>query len=558
MNLLRSLAPKRLIKSSGTDSSSGGQIDDLEEFLYKRDYLGAISLLEFRLSTSPDDISLMQWLGHCSFHNADYKKAATTYLRMLALPNYPDDTETNLGVVYYFLGLYEEAKLIAGKGPVHSLTNRLLYLISFKLNDDKSMRLLHPKISGTIENEMCAAAMNFSRFHYNESINMYKKMLEENPSFLAINYYIALCLYRLDYHDASLSLLNLYLEAHPGSTTAINLVSANRYRLGTPDQAFNEIRHLSHLMDEETFFGRNLLRHNAVVYKRGQGALQVFPSLVNFIPEATHNLIIFHLKREDHDAAYAMVKDMIPSESIEYIIKAIAFYYMYKKGKSSGSDLRALTIDLYNSVGQSDVEKDTIVGRQCMAIVSFMQENYAEVCMYLQSIEHFFSKNNTFSYNYGQALVAIDNYERAEEILKDVRNDFVDNIPYQFCLIKALIHNDKVVEAEGVLKTMNRQDPSYNEALNMIANECYIVGIYHKALIFFVALRNVNQTSELNSAIRGCAVGVLRQHIAKKVGKEELMNALLILDTDKHPRSVKACQAIQLYLETSTKKEELF
>jgi hypothetical protein len=39
----------------------------------------------------------------------------------------------------------------------------------------------------------------------------------------------------------------------------------------------------------------DLIRHNLVVFRGGQGALQILPKLVDVIPEARFNLIIYYL-----------------------------------------------------------------------------------------------------------------------------------------------------------------------------------------------------------------------------------------------------------------------
>jgi hypothetical protein len=44
-------------------------------------------------------------------------------------------------------------------------------------------------------------------------------------------------------------------------------------------------------------FGHDLIRHNLVVFRGGEGALQVLPSLVDVIPEARLNLVIYYLKQ---------------------------------------------------------------------------------------------------------------------------------------------------------------------------------------------------------------------------------------------------------------------
>ena len=44
-------------------------------------------------------------------------------------------------------------------------------------------------------------------------------------------------------------------------------------------------------------FGKDLLHHNLVVYRAGESALQILPPLVDVIPEARLNLVIYYLKQ---------------------------------------------------------------------------------------------------------------------------------------------------------------------------------------------------------------------------------------------------------------------
>ncbi len=49
----------------------------------------------------------------------------------------------------------------------------------------------------------------------------------ENREYLAINVYVALCYYKLDYYDVSLEILSAYLNTHPTSVIAANLKACN-------------------------------------------------------------------------------------------------------------------------------------------------------------------------------------------------------------------------------------------------------------------------------------------------------------------------------------------
>jgi intraflagellar transport protein 56 len=67
----------------------------------------------------------------------------------------------------------------------------------------------------------------------------------------------------------------------------------------------------------------DLLRHNLVVFRGGENALQVLPPLVDVMPEARLNLVIFYLKNDQTKDAYNLIKDMECVVPKEYILKAV-------------------------------------------------------------------------------------------------------------------------------------------------------------------------------------------------------------------------------------------
>lgn len=76
------------------------------------------------------------------------------------------------------------------------------------------------KLNDNTEDQLCLAAIHFLRSHHEEAVDIYKKLLLENKEFAAINVYIALCYYKLDYYDVSLEILNSYLNNNPTSIIA--------------------------------------------------------------------------------------------------------------------------------------------------------------------------------------------------------------------------------------------------------------------------------------------------------------------------------------------------
>lgn len=138
--------------------------------------------------------------------------------------------------------------------------------------------------------------------------------------YLALNIYIAMCYYKLDYFDISQEVLDVYLTKHSDSIVAINLKACNRFRLFDGRAAEGFLRSLENGSNPSSF-GSDLVRHNLVVFRGGEGALQVFPGLLDIVPEARLNLAIYYLRGGDVKKAEQLMKDVQPSVSYEYVLK---------------------------------------------------------------------------------------------------------------------------------------------------------------------------------------------------------------------------------------------
>ena len=69
---------------------------------------------------------------------------------------------------------------------------------------------------------------------------------------------------------------------------------------------------------------------------------------------------------------------------------------------------------LFQLVGASASECDTIPGRQCMASCFYLLRNFEDVNVYLNSIKAYLSHDDDFNWNYGLALAATGDYKAAE------------------------------------------------------------------------------------------------------------------------------------------------
>lgn len=120
---------------------------ELEEFLQKRDYVGAITLLEFqkRSASGPDATknrcarrpcqpqgppirhlplspqptrTHSEWLAYCHYHNGDHRKALNIYEQLINSSTDPDPLYyLYAAACHYYMGSYREAEEVALKGP---------------------------------------------------------------------------------------------------------------------------------------------------------------------------------------------------------------------------------------------------------------------------------------------------------------------------------------------------------------------------------------------------------------------------------------------------------
>lgn len=100
------------------------------------------------------------------------------------------------------------------------------------------------------------------------------------------------------------------------------LQACNTFRLYNGATAEVELRSI---VDQSVNagFGFDLVKHNLVVFSDGEDAMQVFPMLVDVVPEARLNLVIHYLRHGDLREAYELLKDAQPAIPQEYILKGV-------------------------------------------------------------------------------------------------------------------------------------------------------------------------------------------------------------------------------------------
>ncbi|XP_024225648.2 intraflagellar transport protein 56 [Bombus impatiens] len=507
-------------------SASDKRTPKLEEFLEKRDYTGALTLLEFN-NASETTVNSELWMGYCAFHLGDYKRASKIYENLKRKDQAPADTSTNLACCYFYLGMYPESQQILEDAPHSKLKNRLLFHLAHKMGNEAKLMEYHHMLEDMIEDQLSLASIHYLRAHYQEAIDVYKKILLENRDYFALNVYVALCYYKLDYYDVAQEVLQVYLQKYPDSAIAINLKACNHFRLYNGNAAQNEMKQLIDKMSNSLSFSHDLIRHNTVVFKGGEGALQILPNLVDVIPEARLNLVIYYLRQDNVQEAFELIKDLEPAVPQEYILKGIVNAVM---GQETNSRDNVKTAQQYfQLVGSSASECDTIPGRQCMASCFFLYRQFEEVLVYLNSIKTYFSNEDNFNFNYAQAQAAAGYFKEAEEAFLNIRNEkYKNDYIYISLLAHCYIMNKKPQLAWDLYLKMDTTTESFN-LLQLIANDCYKVGEFWYAAKAFDMLERMDPSPENWEGKRGACCGTFQYIVAERQPKELLPEVVQVL-----------------------------
>lgn len=507
---------------------------ELQDFLEKCDYLGATTLLEFDRKSREERPHLLMWLAYCYFHNGDYKKALDTYEEAEKKENDPN-IHAYKACCLYALCQYTEAEQEVAAAPESALKVRILFHTAHKRNDEGAMMAQHQKLTETTEDQLCLAAIQYLRSHFQEATDIYKRLLVENREHLALHVYIALCSYKLDYYDVALEILQSYLASFPQSITAVNLKACSHYQLYNGKAAEAELKVLQQAANSGNIFQEHdLLSHNLVVFRNGENALQVLPPLLDVIPEARLNLVIYHLRTDEVLEAYNLIKDLEPAVPREYILKGVVVAAL---GQKTGSrEHLKLAQQLFQLVGASASECDTIPGRQCMASCFFLLRQFEDVLVYLKSIKPYFTNDDDFNWNYGLACAAAGDYKEAKEGLLSIQNEkYRTEFTYLSWLSRCYIMSGEPSLAWETYVRMDTSNESFN-LLHLIANDCYKMGHFYYSCKAFDVLERLDPDPEFWQGKRGAAVGVFQRTVAGKESPDRLQEVVDLLRSTNNPQ----------------------
>eukprot|EP00471_Norrisiella_sphaerica_P003952 CAMPEP_0184482854 /NCGR_PEP_ID=MMETSP0113_2-20130426/4445_1 /TAXON_ID=91329 /ORGANISM="Norrisiella sphaerica, Strain BC52" /LENGTH=561 /DNA_ID=CAMNT_0026862857 /DNA_START=81 /DNA_END=1766 /DNA_ORIENTATION=- len=510
---------------SSTSEKKGLEVDN---FITKRDYSGAITLLEFKRQTKHrNDAKTLSLLAYCYFHNCDYQKAVSIYDLLLKEEDYDPCHHLHKAASLFYLGEYEQAKKEALKGPKTRLQNRILLHVTHKLDESQEVVKFHNELSEeSVEDQLCLASLHYMRSNYQEATDIYKQVLLGNTQeFIALQVYVALCYYKLDYYDVSLDILGPYFQVDPTSITAVNLKACNHFKLYNGKAGESELKVV---LDQLGSASDNvIIKHNLVVFRNGENALKVLPPILDLIPEARLNLVIYNLRNGDIQEAYDLMEELEPTTPQEYILKGVVNASLGQM--TENGDMIKLAQQFFQLVGASASECDTIPGRQCMASLFFLLKQFDDVLIYLKSVKPYSYNDPIFNYNFGVAQASCGEYKEAEESLLLVTNEkYRSEYTYLSWLARCFIMNGKPRDAWELYLKMESNSESFN-MLILIANDCYKVGEFYFSAKAFDVLERLDPSPEYWEGKRGACAGIFQQVVAGKAPKQQLLDAMSML-----------------------------
>lgn len=261
----------------------------------------------------------------------------------------------------------------------------------------------------------------------------------------------------------------------------------------------------------------------------------MLPRLIDVLPEARLNLVIYFLREDELKEAYDLLKDLEPTTPQEYILKGVVNAALGQEENST--EHLKIAQQYFQLVGGSASECDTIPGRQCMASCFFLLKQFDDVLIYLDSIKSYFYNDDVFNFVYGQTLASIGKWKEAEEAFLLVQHDRIkSDYTYLGWLARCYIMNRKSRLAWELYLKMETSSESYN-LLNLIANDCYKMGQFYYSCKAFDLLERLDPNPDYWEGKRGACIGVFQQIIAGHEPKESLREVVAMLRTTANPLS---------------------
>ena len=257
------------------------------------------------------------------------------------------------------------------------------------------------------------------------------------------------------------------------------------------------------------------------------------------------------LKQGQFKEAQGVLKDLQPTQPDEFILRAVVSAAI---GQDSGNAEQLKDAQQnFQIFGASQTHCDTIPGRQCMAQCFFLLKQFEDVNVYLKSIGPYLQQSDAFNYNYGISQAACGQWAGAEVAFDAVRSDELRaEFSYIAWKAKTKIHCDKPQLAWEAYLSLEASSKSYT-LLQMIANECYLLGHFFYALKAFDVLERLDPSPEFWEGKRGACIGAFQMILAGKEPQDNIGEIVNMLRNTSNPQVEYIMRVIRRWAKVRTK-----
>ena len=530
------------------------QEEIFRQYIFKsietRDYSAASTFIDFITQEMGMEFTteLRLWKGYSLFHLGEYAEAITIYEHLLEAE--PEETVFNLYIssCYFYLRQFEQARAYALKGPNCDFQVRLLFHIAHQMNDEEEVHLAHSKLVGTLENQLCLASIHYMRSHYQEAIDIYQKILLQQPELVALNVYIAMCLYRLDQFQESSDYADVYLQDNSDSAVALNLKSCDDLRLFDSEVAESQLLQIPKFSSASYSFINILIQHNLCIFQDGEGGFKTLPPLVDSLPEARYNLAVLYMRKNNPTEAFHLLEAFQPMDIPESILKADVFLAISQLTGDPGPLAEAQAT--FSEIGETQIVCDTVPGRQCLASAKFIANDYNETLHILSTIEAQVGELDEFNYNKAMSLASLSRWAEAEKHFLMVQNEYYTKESfYQSWLCRCYIKNRKPQEAWKLyIDSTSTEDAKI--LLQIIANDCFLAAEYYYAMKAYDILCKCDMEPTYKEGLIASAIGVFKGELAMgTLNSDNMSEVITALSSEEEAHSV--LDTIEQYLESN-------
>ena len=201
------------------------ELGNFKEYIEKRDYVGALAILDFGRQENLTPVDKLLWRGYCYSRlggRTNCNLAKDAYLELLSgnFDGYdiPDVTCLFLAIVYFHLGQYSDAEEMTLLCEQHSeLKSRILLHLAQKTKDETKLAKHRLELSDSKDDVLSAAAVEFAfRHRYQEAVDVYQSILiAGNVDDIGLYVYTAMVLVNMGRHKQSLEALSIYCQTQP-------------------------------------------------------------------------------------------------------------------------------------------------------------------------------------------------------------------------------------------------------------------------------------------------------------------------------------------------------